>query len=72
MELRVLPGVPLASSAGPTARAVDGWWGLIVPAGTGGQPEKGELAAQESHQELAAAMAGADMVRTLRVFLRFV
>ena len=31
-------------------------------AGTGGKPELGEEAAQESHQELAAAVSGADMV----------
>eukprot|EP00889_Picochlorum_renovo_P005957 jgi/Picre1/32987/NNA_008314.t1 len=30
--------------------------------GTGGKPELGEEAAQESHQELASAMNGADMV----------
>lgn len=30
--------------------------------GTGGKPELGEEAAQESHQELAASVAGADMV----------
>ena len=31
-------------------------------AGTGGKPELGEEAAQESHEELAAAVQGADMV----------
>ena len=30
--------------------------------GTGGKPELGEEAAQESHQEIAAALTGADMV----------
>lgn len=30
--------------------------------GTGGKPELGEEAAQESHQEIAAAVSGADMV----------
>lgn len=32
-------------------------------AGTGGKPELGEEAAQESHQEIAGAVSGADMVR---------
>ena len=32
-------------------------------AGTGGKPELGEEAAQESHQEIATAVQGADMVR---------
>ena len=32
-------------------------------AGTGGKPELGEEAAQESHQEIGTAVQGADMVR---------
>jgi cell division protein FtsZ len=34
----------------------------ICMAGTGGKPELGEEAAQESHQEIATAVQGADMV----------
>lgn len=35
---------------------------VCICAGTGGKPELGEEAAQESHQELASSMNGADMV----------
>ena len=35
---------------------------LCAPAGTGGKPDLGEEAAQESHQEIAAAVSGGDMV----------
>jgi cell division protein FtsZ len=34
----------------------------MFPTGTGGKPELGEEAAQESHQEIASALTGADMV----------
>ena len=36
---------------------------LVANAGTGGKPELGEEAAQESHQEIGTAVQGADMVR---------
>lgn len=35
---------------------------LFLASGTGGVPEKGELAGQESHVELAAAVDKADLV----------
>lgn len=37
--------------------------GCLKSAGTGGNPELGEQAAQESHADLAEVVGGADMVR---------
>ena len=54
----VLPPTKISLSYSPTLAIT----AATSAAGTGGKPELGEEAAQESHQEIGAAVSGADMV----------